>query len=205
VDIRAANPDYLPERNRRARPPGGRPAAGLAAADPPAAAGGTLTRLASCVRPAARWVNQPRTEAIWPVCPGTEGKLEVVQNLTSDALIERAYEGQDLRDPLHRGGVAGPLSIAPRLARGTADLCLSQNPRIGFRALAVHILSVPIGPGPQIAQHPEHRTIRAQVAADLHLDGRVGVSPVGNADLVDRRGSHARLCPFSGFGPSGHR
>jgi len=75
--------------------------------------------------------------------PGIEGKLEIVQNLISDPIIERAQEGQDLRGPLHPGGRAGPLSIVPRLARGTADLCLGQDPQIGFRALAVHILSVP--------------------------------------------------------------
>jgi hypothetical protein len=66
--------------------------------------------------------------------PGTNGKLEVVQNLIGGPIIEHAHEGQHLRDPLQPGGVAGPLSIAPRLARGTAQVCLGQDPQIGFRA-----------------------------------------------------------------------
>ena len=120
----------------------------LAATDLPAAARGTLTRLASRVRSATGCVNQPRNRGDLAGLPGTEGKLEVVQNLISGPLIERAHEGQDLRDPLHPGGVAGPRSIAPRLARRTAELSLGQDPQKGLRALAVHILSVPLGRGP---------------------------------------------------------
>jgi len=87
--------------------------------------------------------------------PGIEGKLEVVQNLISDPIIERAHEGQDLRNPLHPGDGAGPRNTVPRLARSTAELCLSQAPQISFRALAAHILSVPLGRGPHIVQQPE--------------------------------------------------
>jgi len=47
--------------------------------------------------------------------PGTEGKLEVVQNLIGGPLIERAHEGQHLRHHLQPGGVAVPLITAPRL------------------------------------------------------------------------------------------
>jgi hypothetical protein len=39
------------------------------------------------------------------------------------------------------------------------------GPADSFRALAVHILGFPLGRGPQVAQHPEHRAIRAQVTA----------------------------------------
>ena len=117
----------------------------LAAADLPAAAA-----CGRCAHPSgqSRALRSPLREPVHnrgdlARLPGTEGKLEVVQNLIGEPVIDRAHEGQDLRDPLHPGGVAGPLSIAPRLARGMAELCLGQDPQIGFRALAVHVLSVP--------------------------------------------------------------
>ena len=80
--------------------------------------------------------------------PGTEGKLEVAQDLISDPSIERAHQSQHLRDPFHPARMAGPLSIFPGLQGGTTEFCLGQGPQVGFRALAVHILSVLPGRGP---------------------------------------------------------
>ena len=66
------------------------PAKVPAGADLPAAAGGTLRRLASSVRSAARCMDQAGTEMIWPVCRLPRASFEVVQNLISDPIVEHA-------------------------------------------------------------------------------------------------------------------
>ena len=57
-------------------------------------------------------------------------------------------------NPPHPGDGAGPFSMAPGLARGTAQLCLGQPPQIGLRTLAVHHLSILARPGPRSRSGP---------------------------------------------------
>ena len=64
MGICAANPDICPSGTGACDRPAAVPAPDLTAADLPAAAAGTLTRLAAL----ARCVNQPATEAAWPAC-----------------------------------------------------------------------------------------------------------------------------------------
>jgi hypothetical protein len=75
--------------------------------------------------------------------PHSEGEMEVVPDLVHGADVDGAHGAQQLggqgqtRDtPLTRGAVRGR-------RRRAAQFGLGQQPQAGFRALAVHTLSIP--------------------------------------------------------------
>jgi hypothetical protein len=90
--------------------------------------GRTPISLASCcgVAPAAWYRGQ--------------GKIELGLDLVSGTHVDRAHRDQRLRDQRQPAG----MFPAPGTGRGrAAQFGLGQQPQVGFRASAVHVLSVP--------------------------------------------------------------
>ena len=72
--------------------------------------------------------------------PHGQGKIEFGLDLVGGADVDRAHRDQRLRDQRQPAG----MSQAPGAGRGrAAQFGLGQLPQVGFRASAVHVLSVP--------------------------------------------------------------
>ena len=132
--------------------------------------------------------------------PEAHGQVEIGQDVLHGLAVERPDRGQGLAHHVHLDPARARAARPGRRVRGqlVAHLGLGQQPQEGFRALAVHELSVRhVGNAANRVDHPPELTLGKAQAEVATARGWVGLTD--SADVQQRTMSRMESKPATSW------